>query len=263
MDKNSRGIADIIAIILVLIIIGLVGYIVFNNIKPSPTKDKQETSITTSDEEIKAESTFQEVLDQGCKFNDNIDILPGDLPITISSDVDIKYNKDGKTVRCGGIDKQKFVSLTLDGIYVNIYDKHSNELGHGGYSFFGSLPNKIGHKDYIEFSMALSWPEGGCASPDYLSVYIRGVKAMWGDNNSFTINTSVEAIKPDDERLQSIYKKYSIDCEHSGTEKYYDVTYGAEQEVESVLFSNFDNLVGPEKETVDNIIEVFSKIEKK
>ena len=272
-------------IILALVLLGTGGFFIFQNrqLKENPLKEIAEVTIAPSPEikptepenppaKEKLTASFQEILAQNCQ---KISLGPGAyfygiapsmLPIAINSSTSLKYRGEN-TLACAGdpaiLNSQYITMETTDGISANLYNRDSKEGGHGGYPFLGSLPNQIGEKNGISFSISLNWPDGGCASPEYLAVKIRGVKNLKLTNGETVfINTLATAVKEGDPNLMTILNKNLQTCEIDPGRK--EVRgEGIEEEIKKAYFSDLNNLAPNENQIIEKISAFLNSISPK
>lgn len=92
---------------------------------------------------------------------------------------------------------------------INIYDSQSQELGHGGAPFLGSVGQKISESGNVQITAYLQGGDG----PQVLGqvgINIRGVKKFTTkDGNSIYINYTMQAVPGSDQRLIDQLKPYS------------------------------------------------------
>ncbi len=153
--------------------------------------------------------------------------------------------------------------IETDDTEINLYDQNSKESGHGGYAFLGSLPTLVGEKNGIEYSLALSWPQAGCALPEDLSLVLRGLRSLNLTNGeTIFINTQLTAIEPNDPRLQEILTEKTQPC--SVNPELRSVAYeGVEKRIKNELFGDLNNLAANERQAINRIEDTLKAISPK
>ncbi|HNP89547.1 MAG TPA: hypothetical protein PKI75_02865 [Candidatus Woesebacteria bacterium] len=252
-----------------------------NKINQNPPEEIAEEKVTPSPEakvteppatKEKLTASFQEILTKNClkisfgKGSYFYGILPANLPISIDPSVKLKYREEN-TFACAGdpaVPNSQYVLIeTVDGISLNLFDANSKEGGHGGYLFLGPLPNLIGEKNGISFSVGLNWPDGGCASPDYLALKLRGQKSLKLSNGEIVfLNSITSAVKEGDPRLTEILSKNTQPCQLDPERK--EVVYeGTEEKVKNKFFAGLNNLADNEQQVVEKLTALLNSISPK
>lgn len=286
-QREQKPWLAVILLVLFIISLGSIAFLVYQNYQlkqnfsakhPEPTaipslEAKPTEFLSPTPVKEKLTATFQEILSDNCK---KIDLGPGSffhgisllsLPVSIEPALILKY-RDQNTLACTGdqgIPKSQYVMIeTKENTTVNLYDKNSTEGGHGGPPFLGSLPNLIGEKNGILFSMSLSWPHGGCALLDYLSVYVRGLKTLKLSNGETVfINTQLAAIEPSDQRLREILSKNTHPCELEPDRIEVDYNQKPEEEIKNKFFTDLNNLAIKEQQAIEKITQTLNAISPK
>ena len=219
----------------------------------------QPTSQQQSNSQI---DSFQQILAKYCQKTDLENqayfygIQPAFLPVSLPEKND--------TLICTGDPQPNGSYLTIDSDKgrINIYDKNSLELGHGGPPFLGSLDTIIKDDGNIKLSIALGWPGAGCAQIGELPLNIRGErKLQTASGETIFINTQTTAILENDPRLITVLQEKTKSCEFDGQNTIQPETQGLEEKLKQRFFSDFDNLENPEKQAiaaVENTLNDFS-----
>jgi hypothetical protein len=88
-----------------------------------------------------------------------------------------------------------------DNSTLNIYDKDSNELGHGGPPFLGRFGEEIYHKDNITISAYPMYGEGPSLLGS-LGIALRGQKEFTTQSGDiYYVNNTITGIPGDDPRI--------------------------------------------------------------
>ncbi len=212
---------------------------------------------------------LQDFLSESCKkigTNDSYfyGFKSDSLPFTYNEDLITPNLQNGNYFTCGFYEPGKRNGYIPLGKNTNIYDKNSEELGHGGPSYIGEYGKKIEDKNNIKFFISLGGlPEGGDALLENLTVDVRGIKTFkTQDGEYYALVTSV-VIPANDPRLLNILNKYSEDSQMEPGKKALKTSENVESDIVKQLFNNPSNLSNPEKEAVANIIESLDSIKLK
>lgn len=285
-EKIKKPWYSMILLGIIIVFLGVIGFLLYNNyqlkqtllVNNNQSSDDSSPKIEATKEVIspiteeKLTATFQEILSENCK---KIQTGPGSffygiqvpvLPVIIRPSLELKLDQQN-TLACSGDDeilKSKYVVIQAkNNRGINLYDEYSKEMGHGGPLFLKSLSTSIGEKNGILFSISIGWPEGGCASPSDMGVYMRGVKSLKLSNGeTIFINTSTIVINAGDQKLTEILSENTTDCEIEPGAK--TVVYdGAEDKIKNYYFSNLNSLGSNEQRAVEEITNILNMISPK
>lgn len=270
MQKGSGAIYLLLGLLIVILITSGAYFLVKNTEQTKgPASNSPQNEAQT--DLVKSADTFQNILTKYCK---KIDLGPGayfnglqpdNLPVSIDySEVKVKL-REQETIPCAlEPNSQGYVFVELEdstkGI-INIYDKYSKELGHGGPPILGSFDNVVKSEGVIKFSFALSGGEG----PPIIGavpVIIRGEKQLKLTGGEIIyINYTKIAIAGKDKRLVDLLNKYSKPSEFEPASQ--ELASLPIEEVKSLFFSDFYNLQSPEKEAVTEITRILNAVSAK
>lgn len=213
--------------------------------------------------------TFQQILEKNCKKIGNessyfYGIDPDNLPISIDPSVITIVLREKGTVVCAGPDTpgHGYVFIEVqEGNVLYLYDKNSEELGHGGPPFLGSYGNIMEEAGDIKLTVYL---QGGHTGPGFevgiIPVVARGEKRLRLSNGeTIFVNTERTVIKADDPRLVNFLNQNSVEFDLGGGEitRIYE---GTDKEMVGRFFSDMAALESPEKEKIDEIKRVLNAI---
>lgn len=233
-------------------------------VKPSPTQSgptvvSQELSKTKTD-------PFQQILAKYCRkmeleYGFSEEIEPAYLPVFVDKSVDAVVCTGDFAPNTGYV-----VADFGEKPGVNIYDQYSQEAGHGGPPFLGSLDNVIKDDGNIKLSVFLGWPHGGCAEIGQIPLYVRGEKKMELENGeAIFANTQIMAIDEQDPRLAALLQEKTKPCEFD--ENSSDIMEpdleGLDERINERFFSDMNNLESPEKEAVADVINILKTVNPK
>ncbi len=206
--------------------------------------------------------SFQQILGKYCQKIDLATgvsfsgIQPAFLPVSFdTNNLNIEFEKDN-TFICAGDPQSKngYIRINSDKGAVNVSDKNSQELGHGGPPFLGSLDTIIKDDGNIKLSIALGWPGAGCSQIGDLPLLLRGEKKIQSaSGETIFINTQAVAIEENDPRLIAVLQEKTKSCEFDGQNTIEPDPQGLEEKIKQRFFSDFDNLENPEKQAITAI----------
>lgn len=219
---------------------------------------------------------FQELIAKNCKevyttpkaFTYFISLAS--LPITLNqSSIQLdKNNPDNNppynTPSCIGQLNSDYVMIDLaDKRSLYIYDQYSQELGHGGYSFFLPIPfaTTIFDKDNITLSFILKEGMGTVIGQEPIA--IRAIKTITLPNgNRLFVTLDTIAIDEKDPRLTNILNKYAIPSQFQVGGFETDSTKATQyiQEIKNTFFTDMNNLNEPEEDRITNLLTILSAI---
>lgn len=274
--KSQQGflVPPIILVFLAIIGIVIAGYFYKNYSTPQPSAPSQlqipQTHPSSQPTQTPAprvieyskESSFQQQYTEYCKKgNPSGSVIdPKDLPVSIDKSV-ISIKKAEVTCWSGSV----YIEASSDDYGINIYDKYSQEPGHGGEPWLGIEGKEIIKKGDIKITYYLSAGEG----PFYVggtTIEGRGEKEIQLSNGQkIYINTGKTLIKEDDPRLISILKKHAEAVQDPSEDAY--IKEGEEGKVEedifNIFFKDLSKLKNPEKENLTSIEQILQAISSK
>lgn len=282
--KPHAGIT-IVLIILVILSLTSTGFLAYQNMQlqqqlmtqvesQASTSLPGEATPTSSSAQPKLTRTFQQILHQDCRKIGNTQsyfygIEPEKLPVSLNLAILNATLGEQGTVTCmegiGQFPQGNAASaiITLPTSYVNIYDRDSKDLAHGGPSFFGSLPTIVGTKNNITFSLFLSRPEGGDALVGQVPVVMRGEKSLELSNGETVFaNINLTAIPSSDPRLYALLDKNAQESTMAPGWRmipYENYDY-LDAQIAQQFFANMNALSYPESGAVAEIEKILGAI---
>lgn len=168
-----------------------------------------------------------------------------DLSNTYKSDVEIPFQIYGYDF--GG-------DLTL-----YVYDKQSEELGHGGPPRLGSYGTVIKNDGTSKYAVSFGFGEVPITYPFSTPVIISAEKKLHLSNGEdIYVSFNATLLHGDDPRLVNILSKYSVKRDDKSVE--ITDTTNAEKEMVTTMFGDLNNLKSPEKEKFAQIENVLSAV---
>jgi len=254
----------------VLIVLGLYLRQTNTELKPTPTPDISPTNVSSKPPII---NSFQEILTKNCqKIATGSDsyfygIQPDLLPVSFDPTAITINPQEQGTISCGFFTPENpnknFVSIEFNTDWnMNIYDKNSEELGHGGPPFLGSFGQTIQDKKDTKLTIYLSLGEGPTEVKD-IGVQVRGERKLpLSNGETILMNVSDEAIPGGDPRLMAILNKYQTTYEG------YSVIDSSkieqiQEEIVKTFFGDVNKLQSPEKEIVLEIQQILKAVNPK
>ena len=264
--KGSKGQTVIILILLVGLIIGVGTYFArqyfVQGTKPSSVPSSPSLSPPAS-----SSSTFQELLTKNCKNKDQYHNVGGtitleELPVKIEANIlrEISKGAESVSLSCQSVGTPYTWYISIENASINLYDEHSKELGHGGYSYFRMPESQEIIKKTNDITIAI-WLNSGEGPPEVSNTWIvaEGIKRFtFGNGQFFYADFGDIAIDFDDPRLIVLLKQYAEPLEGSD---YLQITKpDVEQAIIKQFFSNLEQVNTPEKEMIASIERVLNGI---
>lgn len=243
---------------------------IINHPTPTSTNTKiNPTPIALKETSAKA-LNFQNYLRSNCK---KIDEANGGyfygmpiqaLPIIYDTSLYRVQLHDEETVSCdfGGTDKSNgFVSLNNNNFEdINIYDRNSLELGHGGPPYIESYGTVIENKDNLKISVYLGFSDGPNFIDD-MRVFARGEKELLTTTGSVFVNFATVVIPANDSRLIELLNKYSKPSEFApGKRQPTSEISMANEAIAKEFFSDPTNLKNSEREKLDYVRRLLNSV---
>ncbi len=161
--------------------------------------------------------SLQDYLQKNCKPGNPYSLDINQLPVKLNSKYIIPMERpDGIFATCRTTDPdqltESFVSInSTNNQAIYIYDKFSNELGHGGKPFLGFGGVEIYNQNSDRIGAYFNDGEGP-ALLGQSSIHLRGVKEFVSQSGeTFYINIDSVALPGDNPRLVEYLKPYSVD----------------------------------------------------
>lgn len=267
--NNQRGnVPMIIGVVLILLIVGGGAYYLGTqrDQPPSPTTEQQyqkpiKTAFEGSFQDILIKNCERFELQKGVSFIDAIDISKA--PVSINQNIiNLNYLVPNKLV-CAGFDDTKSPNNYLliglqDKSYINVYDKNSKELGHGGPPYIGSYGTVIRDDGNIKLTVYIVGSEGPSLI-GHIPVVMRGEKRLKLSNgDTVYANYSKTAIEGNESRLVEFLNAYSKPSDYEPGSR--ELTSDPTEELKNKFFSNLSNLQPSEKSALSEIERVLSAI---
>lgn len=207
--------------------------------------------------------TFQQILTKYCeKIGDERTyyhaVKSAILPIKINTDaVKIKYIGTD-SFACAGENQSgtDYITIQLvDNNRVNLYDKNSKELGHGGPPFLGSFNPVIKTINNIKYSVIMA--NDGPIFVGTVPVTLRAEKTISLENGEEVFaNVNTTIIQANDPRLIEFLNKYSKDDSEGRREI---VNYDFYEDMVKTFFQDLTTAENKTKiEELDKILSAFS-----
>lgn len=286
-SKLSKWFIALVVILILLIVGGISAYVLNKNLV-SKTQTIQQVTIKstptvtprlTGNNSLafpRGTTGFQKLLADNCKTVEKDSILQeidmSLLPIKIDSSViNLSVKRNPSIVSCEAWTPYKvFVSIPFQiygydfggDIKLYLFDKQSEEPGHGGASWFQTSGIVIKDDGVSKYAVYFGFGEVPIVYPSSTPVIISAEKKIHlsnGEDVSVSFKTTL--LHGDDPRLVNILSKYSVKRDDKSIE--ITDTISAEKEMAAIIFGDLNNLKSPEKEKLAQVENALSAISAK